>query len=276
MPSYAFNRSGSPPGDHRSRLGGPCNIPIILFTLCECSPERLPCLVEYLKATQLFPRPYPRFTSYLYKVYETIPPLVTSWYTIWAKVIVIVATYRRVITLLNRESLRPCGADLSPNVVEQLDTTSTTTGPDIRRRMLKGRRDDVSNMADFSRVLGVSIQIVCRGFIRYSRHNLPPESRLPEHLEILKSLPVKLLTQLEIPVLAFQETEIYDIHCPRCTGALNFRNHGSRNDWVWVRAGTEDMDGALRGRLPAKLVALFKTQTTDARIECAASLAFSL
>ena len=38
------------------------------------------------------------FTSSLYKVYETIPPLVTSWYTIWAKVILIVATYRRVVT----------------------------------------------------------------------------------------------------------------------------------------------------------------------------------
>ena len=98
MPSYAFNRSGSPPDDHRSRLGGPCNIPIILLTLCECAPERLPCLVESLKATQLFLRPYPRFTSYLYQVYETIPPMVTSWYTIWAQVIVIVATYRRVVT----------------------------------------------------------------------------------------------------------------------------------------------------------------------------------
>jgi len=69
---------------------------------------------------------------------------------------------------------------------------------------------------------------------------------------------VKLLTQLEIPVLAFKETEIYDIHCARCTGALNFSNHGSRNDWVLVRAGTEDMYGALWGRLSAKLVALFK------------------
>jgi len=68
------------------------------LTLCECSPERLPCLVEYLKVTQQFPRPYARFTSYLYKVYETISPLVTSWYTIWAKVIVIVATYCRVVT----------------------------------------------------------------------------------------------------------------------------------------------------------------------------------
>jgi len=160
--------------------------------------------------------------------------------------------------LLNLESLRRCGADLSPDVVEQLDTTSTTTAPDIRRRMLKGRRDDVSNMADFSRILGASIQIICRGLSRYSRHNLPPECRLLEDPEILESLPVELLTQLEIPVHAFQETEIYDIHRARCMGALNFRNHGSRNDLVWVRAGTEDMYGALWGRLPAKLVALFK------------------
>ena len=114
MPLYAFNRSGSPPEDHRSRLGGPCNIPIILLTLCECASERLPCLVEYLKATQPFPRPYPRFTSYLYQVYETIPPLVTSWYIIWAKVIVIVATYRRVVTAFDiHHNFRPCASTLS-------------------------------------------------------------------------------------------------------------------------------------------------------------------
>jgi len=160
--------------------------------------------------------------------------------------------------LLNLESLRRCGADLCPDMVELLDTTSTTTVLGIRRRMLKGRRDNVSNIPNFSQVLGVSIQIICRGLIRYSRHNLPPERRLLEDPEILESLPVELLTQLEIPVLAFQETEIYDIHRARCTGALNFRNHRSRNDWVWVQAGTEDMYDPLRGCLPAKLVALFK------------------
>jgi len=128
LPSYAFNRSGSPPDDHRTRLGGACNIPIILLTSCECAPERLPCLVEYLKATQLFPRPYSRFTSYLYPVYETIPPLVPSWYTIWAKVIVIVATYRRVVTPTNRLvppiSPPPLASssshDLAPTAVEQV------------------------------------------------------------------------------------------------------------------------------------------------------------
>jgi len=46
-------------------------------------------------------------------------------------------------------------------VLEQLDTTSTPRVPNIRRRMLKGRRDDVSNMADFGRVLRFSIQIIC-------------------------------------------------------------------------------------------------------------------
>jgi len=41
-------------------------------------------------------------------------------------------------------------------------------------------------------------------------------------------------------------------------GTLHFRNQGSRNDWVWVQAGTEEMYGGLRGRLPAKLVAHLK------------------
>jgi len=178
--------------------------------------------------------------------------------------------------LLNLQSLRRSGSDLSADVVEQLDTTSTTTATGIRRRMLKGHRDDVSNMADFSRVLGVSIQIICRGLIRYSRHNLPPERRLQEDPEILESLPVELLTQLEIPVLAFKETEIYDIHRARCTGALNFRNHGSCNFWVWVRAGTEDMYGALGAIFQPSSLHPSKLETTDARIKCAASLAFSL
>jgi len=48
-------------------------------------------------------------------------------------------------------------------------------------------------------------------------------------------------------------------------GTLDFRNQGSRNDWVWVQEGTEEMYGALRGRLPAKLVALLNIR--DSRSE---------
>ena len=118
--------------------------------------------------------------------------------------------------------------------------------------------DDVSNVDDFSTISGVSLDIIYRELIRDSGHNLPIDQRLPEDHAILRSLPVELLTQLEIPVLAFQEADVYEIHRARSTGALHFRNQGSRNDWIWVQAGTEEMYGALTGRLPAKLVALLK------------------
>jgi len=135
-------------------------------------------------------------------------------------------------------------------------STVSTQAP--RERILKGRSDDVSDVLDFCNVLGISLDRICLELIRYSRHNLPTECRLPEKAAILQLLPVELLTQLEIPVLAFHETDIYDIHRARCTGTHRFRNQENQNDWVWVQAGSEEMYGALRGRLQAKLVALFK------------------
>ena len=176
--------------------------------------------------------------------------------------------------LLTLESLRHDGADLDTDVLEHLDTTSTVLAPVPRGRLLKGRRSDVSDVLDFCRVLRISLESVYRELIRYSRHNLPTERRLPEDPVILRLLPVELLTQLEVPVLAFQETDVYDIHRARCTGALDFRNQGSRNDWVWVQAGDEEMYGALRGRLPAKLLALFKIRnpTCDGTVRRLASV----
>ena len=67
-----------------------------------------------------------------------------------------------------------------------------------------------------------------------------------------------LLTQLEIPVLVFQEADVHEIHRARSTGNLDFRNQGSCNDWVWVQAGKEEIYDALSGHLPAELVALLK------------------
>jgi len=104
----------------------------------------------------------------------------------------------------------------------------------VRRRFLKGRRDDVSNILDFSKGSGVSLESICCELIRYSRQNLPRELPLPEDHAIFQSLLVELLTQLEIPVVAFEESDVYNIHHAQCTGALHFRHHGSRNDWVWV------------------------------------------
>jgi len=148
------------------------------------------------------------------------------------------------IRLLNLKSRRRRGTDLSADVLQHLEsTTSAVTTPVIHRRILKGRRDDVSNNLDFSKVSGVSHESICRKLIRYSRHNLPTERQLPEAHAILESLPVELLMQLEIRVVAFQESDVYDIHRARCPGALHFRNQGSRNDWVWVQAGCNRLLG---------------------------------
>jgi len=163
------------------------------------------------------------------------------------------------IRLLNPESLLSSGADLSVHVLQHLgSTTSAVTAPVVCRRIRKGRRDDVSNVLDYSKVLGLFLESICCELIRYSRQNVATERQLLEDHAILQSLPVELLTKFEIPVVAFQESEVGNIHRPRCTRALHFRNQGSHNDWVWVQAGSEEMYGAVRGRLAAKLVALFK------------------
>jgi len=118
--------------------------------------------------------------------------------------------------LLNLESLKCRDADLSADVVHHLDRTASTVTaapPFVRRRVLKGPREDVSNVVDFSRISRVSLEIIYHELIRYSRHNLPAAHCLPEDHGMLRSLPVELLTQLEIPVLAFQEADVYEIYC---------------------------------------------------------------
>jgi len=117
------------------------------------------------------------------------------------------------VRLLNLASIRRRGGDLSPDILQHLEMTSSPHPELIScKRILKGHQDDVSNLDDCSMDACVSFPIVCRELIRFSQHNLPPEHKLPENPAKLGSLPVGLLTQVEIPVQAFQESEVYDIH----------------------------------------------------------------
>ena len=69
--------------------------------------------------------------------------------------------------LLNLESLQDHGEGLSADVLKHLDrTTSTVSQPVIRRRILTGRWDDVSNVEYFSRISGVSLDIIYGELIR--------------------------------------------------------------------------------------------------------------
>ena len=67
---------------------------------------------------------------------------------------------------------------------------------------------------------------------------------------------------MQIPVLAFQETDVYDLHGAQTTSERSFRNSGSKNDLVWVAYGISDEYGALQGKLSRKLQGLFKICNT--------------
>ena len=116
----------------------------------------------------------------------------------------------------------------------------------------------MTDVMDLCQVMEIFMESFNRELSRYSRHSLPTEHRHPQHPARLRSLPVELMTYLEVPVPAFQETEVYEIHGAGRTGNGLFRHQRSQNDWVWVEARGEGMYGALRGCLPAKLMALFK------------------
>ena len=92
--------------------------------------------------------------------------------------------------LLTLEYLQRHRGDLDTDVLEHLDTTNTVLALVPSGWHLKGCRGDVSEVLDFCRILRISLEIVYRELIRYSRHNLPTERRLPEDLVILRSLPV--------------------------------------------------------------------------------------
>ena len=155
--------------------------------------------------------------------------------------------------------LQRAGADLPTELVEHLDKTRAAPTPPAHRRILKRRRENIRNILDIGRPGNISPEAICRELKHYSRLSLSPKRRLPENLAILRALPVELLTQLDILVLAFQESGVYDIHRARCTATRFFRNQTSVIDRVWTQAGWENMYGVLCGSLPARLIALFKS-----------------
>jgi hypothetical protein len=94
--------------------------------------------------------------------------------------------------------------------------------------------------------------------VRYNWRSLKSDEFLSENIENLSIMPVAQFGQLQIPVLGFQETDVYNTHHARIIGKKSFRKAGSRNNWVWVRVGKMNEFSALRGQLPRKLLELFK------------------
>jgi len=63
--------------------------------------------------------------------------------------------------LLNLESLWLHGADVSADVLQHLQsTTSAVTAVVVSRRILKVRRENISNVLDISKFSGVSLECI--------------------------------------------------------------------------------------------------------------------
>ena len=140
----------------------------------------------------------------------------------------------------------------------RLDLSSSQSEAQTPRRRLRGMHLKVNSLKDLCGNLEVPVETMVERLVKYSRKNLGITTCISGETEQLCLFPVEQFTQLEIPILTFQETDCYDMHQARCTEKCPFRNGGKRNDWVWVAMGMEDQYGALRGHLPGRLMGLFK------------------
>jgi len=116
--------------------------------------------------------------------------------------------------LLNLESLNCHDADLSGNIFHHLyrmASTGRAAALVICWRFLKQLWENVSNIVDFSRISKVLLEIIYGELIRYCKHNLPAVHCLPEDHAMLQSLTIEPLTQVVIPVLAYQKGNVYEI-----------------------------------------------------------------
>ena len=82
------------------------------------------------------------------------------------------------------------------------------------------------------------------------------ERRTSDRTE-LGSLPVEQFTPLEIQVPDCQNTNVFQIHRPHCTGRKAFRKAVQEMIGYGVKAGGEESYGDLSGRIVARLLALF-------------------
>jgi len=168
------------------------------------------------------------------------------------------AQYAIRMRLLNLEFLRDVDVELAAEVLNHLEKTTISQQPPSSSSVLKGRHEDICDVIDFGRVCDIPQETICQESIQYSPLNFAHLQRLPKDTQILHSLPIELLTQPEIPILAFQESDVYEIYRAWCTGSGLFCNHVSHNDCVWIQTADQDMYGTLRGHLSARLLALFK------------------
>jgi hypothetical protein len=118
------------------------------------------------------------------------------------------------------------------------------------KKLLRGPLANIDCLMHLSRNIDIPVARILEELFRFNRRSLKGDQCLSEDVRNLSIMPVEHISQLQIPVLGFQETDIYDTHHAGNTCKKSFRNVGSLNDWVRVRVSTTDKFGVLSGQLP--------------------------
>ena len=97
------------------------------------------------------------------------------------------------------------------------------------------------------------------------RQTIGDDQRQPSDCPVLGSLPVEQYNHLQIFVQDSQDSDVFKIHCTSCIRTKAFCNGSPRNHWVLVhwQDGGEKSYGDLRGRVVARLLALFQIRNVQ-------------
>ena len=102
------------------------------------------------------------------------------------------------------------------------------------RRLLRGHDKNINNLKQSLETIGILVDLIFDKLIGYSWRSSENAECLTGTRKRLESMPVERFCQLHIPVLAWKEPDVYNIHCIKANSEQSFRNSESRNDRVWV------------------------------------------
>ena len=101
-----------------------------------------------------------------------------------------------------------------------------SSGLSTPRRVLKGRTKNTSTLTELCRALNINYYDMTEEMLHFIKTGAD-NPQLPADPTELGSLLIERFSQLEIPVADFQETDRFQIHRARCTGAKAFSQRRS-------------------------------------------------
>ena len=101
----------------------------------------------------------------------------------------------------------------TPNPFQLTETEATRPS-----RLFRGHNKNINDLKQLLPYLDIPVDLIFIEQIYYSQRSLENADRLTGKREWLETMPVERFKQWQLPVLAFQESDFYDIHLSQTTG----------------------------------------------------------